>query len=280
MLRILTLALFSALLFTTCDEIAPTLNPDMGGPGGGPGPVDEQPKQVLIEEFTGVRCVNCPAGSEAIERLLSIHGHRLVAVSIHAGFFARPYPESNEDLSTSEGETIQNLLDAPLGYPTAVVNRVKFDAEESRQTGQGNWAGYIQQELVGEPSVRIDLQPTYNSDNRSVNLTVDLYPVENINEDDIRLSVYLIENSVEDSQLTPNGQQDDYIHKHVFRDAITATDGEIISETLAANGLVSRNYSFTLADRFDASKCHVVAFVHLGGNDLQVLQAHEVAIFE
>jgi len=189
-------------------------------------------------------------------------------------------PESNEDLSTDEGEAIQSLVDAPLGYPTAVVNRVKFDAEENRQTAQSTWAGYIQQELVGDPTIRIDLQPVYNSADRSVDLTADLYQVENITDSDVRVSVSSIEHNVEDSQLTPDAQKDDYIHKHVFRDAITATDGDIISEALTANGQVSLDYNFTLADRFNASECHVVAFVHLGGSHLPLLLPHALAIFD
>ncbi|MEO0877637.1 MAG: hypothetical protein AAFY48_23805, partial [Bacteroidota bacterium] len=119
-------ALFILLAFG-CEEVPPILNPGGGNNGGG-GPVSEQKRQVIIEEFTGIRCVNCPAASEAIEALLGVHGERLVAVSIHAGFFASPlYPESDSGLSNSTGTAILDFLDQPNGFPTAVVNRRQFE---------------------------------------------------------------------------------------------------------------------------------------------------------
>lgn len=270
---------FFVLLAFSCDEIPPVLNPDTGGPTG-PGPVDEQMRQVLIEEFTGVRCVNCPAGSQAIEVLEASYGHRLVPISIHAGFFAQPYPESQQNLANSTGASIQSLLGEPIGYPTAVVNRTQFPGETDNQLSQSSWAGYIAEELIGEPSVKIDLQPTYDDASRVLSLDVDLYIEENITSDDVRLSLYVSENNIIDVQETPSGQQNDYVHKHVFRDAITSASGDLLTESLTAGELVSRSFNFTLPDTWNASECHVIGFVHLGGSSSNVLQAHEVAIVE
>ena len=75
--------LLAAAIFalTACDEVPPKVTGSMGG-GVIESPVEDQLRQVIIEEFTGVRCVNCPAGSSAIQDLLAIHGERLVAVSM------------------------------------------------------------------------------------------------------------------------------------------------------------------------------------------------------
>ncbi len=280
MLRYIYLILsFFILLGFSCDEIPPTLNPN-GGNEGMDVPVEDQTRQVLIEEFTGVGCVNCPAGSQAIEALLGIHGHNLVAVSIHAGFFAQPYPESQEDLATDKGNSIQSLLGEPLGYPTAVINRIQFDGESSRQTGQGTWAGYIAQEQLSAPKIKIDLQPTYNETTRELTVDIDLYVEENITEEDVRLSLYLTESNIIDVQLTPAGIQNDYVHKHVFRDAISAASGDLLAESFTAGSVISRSYTYTLDSAWVASECHIVGFVHLGGSTLNVIQAHEVAVVE
>lgn len=270
---------FFVLLAFSCDEIPPILNPS-DGTGSENVPVENQTRQVLVEEFTGVHCVNCPAGSQAIENLLDIHGHNLVAVSIHAGFFAVPYPESQEDLATSTGAAIQSLLNEPLGYPTAVINRVHFDGEDSRQTGQSSWAGYVAQELLNPPQIKIDLQPTYNEATRELTLDVDLYIEENITAEDVRLSIYLTENNIIDVQLTPDSVQVDYVHKHVFRDAISASSGDLLTESLTENSVVSRSYTYTLDNNWVPAECHVIGFVHLGGSTLDVFQAHEVAVIE
>jgi hypothetical protein len=46
--------------------------------------VPEGDKVVLLEEFTGKGCTNCPKGSREIENLLTIFPDNLIAVSIHA----------------------------------------------------------------------------------------------------------------------------------------------------------------------------------------------------
>jgi hypothetical protein len=242
--------------------------------------VEEQQRQVLIEDFTGVRCVNCPAGSEAINALLNIHGERLVAVGIHAGFFARPYDESNEDLSTPTGESILGLLGEPQGYPAAAINRTLFSGEESVFLGQNQWAGYIAEELLTPPSVKIEILPDFNTDDRTLDLTTKLYLQENIDFPDVRLTVYLVETNIIDAQLTPDGLKTDYTHKHVFRDAISAFDGDLLGEDLTANTTISRDFTYTLPDHWNADECSVIAFVHRGGGSKEVLQAHEVKIVE
>ncbi|RME94769.1 MAG: hypothetical protein D6772_14140 [Bacteroidetes bacterium] len=269
------------LLALGCSEIPPVVTPDTGGSGGPGGPLSQQPRQVLIEEFTGIRCVNCPAGSEAIETLLGIHGTQLVAVSIHAGFFSLPpYPESRDTLATATGRSILSLLGSPLGYPTAVVNRKQFDGEENRQIGQSSWPGYIAEELLTPPRIRIGLETSFDSASRQLTVDTDLFPTEDINEPDVRLTVYLIENKVIDSQLTPAGQVNDYEHKHVFREALTPFDGERLTEDLRTDQVVRRSYTFTVPAKYEIENCHVVSFVSLGGSDLEVLQAHEVPVVE
>lgn len=269
------LAIF-LLLSWGCAEIAPVLNPATGG--GGTGVVSEQKRQVLIEEFTGVRCVNCPAGSDAIQALLGVYGEQLVAVSIHAGSFAVPYAESRENLRIPDGTSLLNLVGSPLGYPTAVINRKRFGGEENRQVGQSTWAGYISEELIGDPDVKIDIRPTYNPDTRQLDIATDLYVENNLPFSDVRLTIYVTENNVIDSQLTPQGRNDDYVHKHVFRAAVTAFDGSSLTESLTAGTVITRNFSTTLGENWKPADCHIVAFVHRGGEDITVLQAHEVAV--
>lgn len=273
----LLFALF-LLLGLGCEEVPPVLNP--GGDPNDEVPVEDQKRQVLIEEFTGERCVNCPAGSAAIEALLGVHGQRLVAVSIHAGFFAVPFPESDAQLANSTGESLLTLLDEPNGFPTAVVNRREFDGEESLQVVQAAWAGHISNELLPDPTVKIDLQSEYNDATGEVDIQADLYVVENIDYEDVRLTVYITENNVSDPQTTPNGTDFDYIHKHVFRAAVSAFDGDAINESMPAGSVVNRSFSITLDPSWVPSECHVVGFVHRGGGTQDVIQAHEVAVVE
>lgn len=257
-----------------CDENEPTipcLSCDTTG-----GPNLPQDRVVIIEEFTGVRCVNCPQGSAEIENLLSIHGDRMVAVSIHSGFFANPYPINQYDFRTADGDAVRDLLGIPLGYPSAVVNRKLFDGEDDLQVVQQTWGGYISQQLDEVADVSLNLTSTYNDTDRSLTVNAQGKAFANINEE-VRISILIAESNIMDAQLLPSSSDPDpnYIHKHVFRDMLTNSDGDPFATSLALNDTFEEEYTYTLPDEWEADNCNIIAFVHLAGADLKVLQAAE-----
>ena len=136
MKKIVYLSLLAVVL-GSCTEIPPVV-PALGD------------RKVLVEEFTGVRCVNCPAGASELENLKGIYGERLVIVSIHAGDFSPPFTDSRFDFRTAEGDALEKRLGAPLGYPTAVINRKKFTGQTGLQVGRSQWAGLIAAESNAE----------------------------------------------------------------------------------------------------------------------------------
>lgn len=272
--------LISVLFWSSCEEIPPVLNPNMGGGGNNPTPVENQQRQVLIEEFTGVRCVNCPAGSDAIQTLLGIHGERLVAVSIHAGFFSPPYPENQYDFRTTEGNSLLTYLGEPLGFPTAVVDRKLFNGEQDLQLGQSQWAGFIADDLATPPSVKIGIEPNFNTATRELKVKATFYIQEDIPYPDVHVSVMITESNIVDEQLTPAGKNPNYVHRHVLRGMMTSYDGDLLTEFPAEGVNITRNFTMTLPDAWVAENCHVVVFVHRSGTDKEVYQVHEVKVIE
>lgn len=281
------ITLFFALVVSLtmgCEEIPPVINPSMGGnnPDDPPTSVEEQKKQVLIEEFTGVRCVNCPAGSEAIEALLSTHGEQLVAISIHAGSFSAPYQESAEVFRIDDGINILNYVGEPLGYPTAVIDRKLFDGEFDLQLGRNQWAGFVALQLIEAPKVKLEIQKSFDALTRNVAVVVKAYVEETITGQDIRLSLALTESNIVDLQLTPASSTPDanYKHKHVLRDMISNYDGDPITDPFTEGAVITRNYNFTLSEDFVESNCKLIAYVHLNGENKEVLQAHETRVLD
>jgi thiol-disulfide isomerase/thioredoxin len=110
------LALISLSALMSCHENQPEytlLKPESGD------------RVVVVEEFSGARCPNCPQGTQQLEDLKSLYGDQLIIVTIHAGDFAFKYDESSFDFTTSEGNVLLQMLGNPIGYPSAVINRVK-----------------------------------------------------------------------------------------------------------------------------------------------------------
>jgi hypothetical protein len=274
------LLFLNVLLFNACQEIPPTITPVIeieGCQAADASAVADQGRQVLVEEFTGVRCVNCPAGSEELENLLGQYGEQLVAVSIHAGSFSPPYPESKYDFRTEAGDNILSFLGEPLGYPTAVVNRKKFEGEFDLQLSKSQWAGFIQNELQTPPQVKVHINPDYEADTGLASMDITLFIEENI-EEDIALTVMVLEDGVEDYQETPDGKVSDYEHKHIFRNTITAYNGNLIQEATTAGEVICKSYAYTLDPTWIPENIEIVAFVSQVGGEKDVLQAAKIKL--
>jgi len=80
---------------------------------------------ILLEEFTGHLCVNCPEATIQAHDLKQTYGSKLLLLSIHAGSLAEPSAAPYErNFLTTPGSAIFNQFD-PIGVPTGMVNRTE-----------------------------------------------------------------------------------------------------------------------------------------------------------
>ncbi|MDZ4749214.1 MAG: Omp28-related outer membrane protein [Saprospiraceae bacterium] len=233
---------------------------------------------VLLEEFTGKGCTNCPKGSRELENLLTQFPNNLVAVSLHAGFFANPqfFPLGNYDLRTDEGELLINYLSLPIGYPSGVVNRTPVSGDI--QLGLNQWASAITSAIQVPPAIELSIVRTYDALTRQVVVTVNGIGKE-VLEGEIRLSIMLTESGIVDAQddLEAGGIVLDYVHKHVLRDMLTPSTGANILDGISVGQTFSQTYSKTLEDIWVADDMEIIAFVSLvNGSNFPVLQAATV----
>lgn len=256
------LFIFLVINLNACTEIAPVV-PALGD------------RKVLVEEFTGVRCVNCPAGATELDNLRGIYGDRLVVVSVHSGDFSTPYTDSKFDFRTPEGTTLEKNLGAPLGYPTAVINRKKFTGQTGLQVGRSLWAGLISSETSDASTVNLSFEKTYNATTRTYQMSIKA--VENVKDalKNVVFSAIVTEDNILDNQETPTGKKADYKHRHVFR-GFAANDVAINS-----TGLATANFSFNgvLNQNWVAENCSVVLVLgQKNGDTRAVLQVAETKI--
>lgn len=272
--RILNTFLLVFFLFS-CEEIPPVINPIT------PVEASETTQQILIEEFTGVRCVNCPAGSQAIEDLIRIYGERLVVVSIHSGNFAPPYPESKIDFRMPESEAILDFIGVPIGYPTASINRKIFEGERDLQLeGRNKWAGFVAQELEQTPKIRMEMSSRFNTSTREIQVTVTSTIEAPIESENLRITAMVIENNVRDTQLTPDGIQNDYTHQHVLREVLTNPNGNLINQDFSLGATLQHEFSIVLANEILPEEVKLIAFISNSGTNKEVLQAVQASIIK
>lgn len=230
-----------------------------------------QPRLVLLEEFTGVRCVNCPRAHNTIINLQSTYPGRIVAVGIHTGIFSVPYADRN-DFRIPEGNSLENLLGGAQGYPAGSVNRKKFPDESRIIISDQKWSNYVGGELAGGAPVNISMDRDIDLAALKMSLEVKV-KLNQALEGPLHLTVYLTEDNIVDYQLTPTGVDSSYVHKHVLRKTVTAYNGQnLASSTYEANRVFIYRFIVDLNPAWNLSNCKAVGFVHRIGEVPEALQ--------
>ncbi len=228
-------------------------------------------KKVLLEDYTGVRCVNCPAAAQVALDLQAEYGDRLIVLGVHAGDLSAPLsPTTN--FRTPEGTEWYDYFGFDVN-PIGTVNRISTSG--SYGVNSGSWGAAVAAELEKDPVVDIKLFTTYNPDTRSLNVQVNMRELADIDED-LSLVVCLMEDNVIGKQATPSGVVDDYVHRHVFRTSLNDAWGDIVS--IDANG-ITKQYDALVDEAFDASNCYVIAYVY-SNSDKSILQVEEAKVIE
>lgn len=252
-LPLLSLILTASVL-TSCDNVK---EPDRFIP------VERQEAQkiILIEEFTGQLCTNCPDGHEAIHNLLEAYPEEIVAVSIHPYYTDLAIPDTRPGgLGTLTGEEyFRNAGSPPM--PSAVINR---------QTGALNisdWAAACVRLMAEETPLTLDAHAVLSDDGEHMNIDIDLMSIDNLKG---KLQVWVVQNGIIALQLDHGTYVTDYVHNHVFRTAVNGTWGEDIN--LAPYDETTVSYSQEMAADWVPDNMYVVAFVYNDGGVVQAVQ--------
>ena len=225
-------------------------------------------RAVLIEDFTGQRCVNCPVATDEISRLVEQYGEdAVIAVGIHSGPLGFTGNSKYEGLKTEVGDTYYyhwGVTQQPMG----MVNRVTGPSLYT------TWAGTVRTELERPSTLSLSVENTYDEASRTV--TIDAKAFGTNGTTNGKLQVWLLEDSIVSIQYMPGGGANtDYVHNHVFRATVNGTWGEDV--TVEEGQTTEKKYTYTLPEKWNADKMAVVAFVY---NDSGVQQVTKKSVKE
>lgn len=269
--------LFSLLLGTGCDTIEP---PYTTGPGNGHNGNGDSVRKVLLEEFTGHHCPNCPEASLLAKELQAHYGDRLIIVSVHAGWFARvDDPPFDTDFTTPTGDELNTHFGVSQN-PIGMVNRTPYAG--GVLLSPSAWGEAIEQVIGTSPAVSIALSVEYDAASRQITMETEVEALATT-DTSLYLSLYIKENGIVSAQRTnddsyPSGIIEAYEHNHVLRMGVNGTWGDQLAEAPFLQGdAVQKSYSVTLDQDWDPHNCTVVAFVY-DASTLEVLQAEKHSI--
>lgn len=176
-------------------------------------------RPVLIEDFTGQACVNCPTATATIHELQQTYGEdNVIAVAIHSGPFAHLRSNMGNAFLSDLGTTIGDEYYTHWGIeaqPGVKINR----GAPIYDTNQ--YASAVADELKKTSTVRFDAVEFSNNA-----VLVNLSSSDRVEG---RLQVWIVEDSINAKdpqtkyqQFMPDGsRRQDYVHNHVFRASLT-----------------------------------------------------------
>lgn len=217
-------------------------------------------RKVLIEEFTGQFCPNCPLGHEALDKIKEAYGENAVIVSIHAGELA--YQDPQFGLKTDDGDKYAAAWGIQA-YPSAVVNR-----NGKVSDNRSEWQGEFFKSAIMSPKVKIALNASIKDGKVYVSTSL----TSTANEVNGKLQLWVTEDNITAVQMNDSEYILDYVHNHVYRASVNGIGGESVS---FGNDGITKENSIDLASNWNKENINIVAFVY---DESGVLQAEETKI--
>ena len=204
---------------------------------------EQQNRNVLIEEFTGINCPNCPDGHKVANQISHDNPGRVWAVNIHTGGYA---PTSYPNFNTTDGYTLSTGFGIQ-GYPCAAVNRNGANA-----IFRNEWPSVAAAQLAQAAEVNVGGQVVLNPVTRQATITVEAYYTADSKESTNYLTVVMLQDSIlgpqGGSSYNPSQIVDgQYCHMHILRDVITETWGVQIAPTTATS-LVTKQFVYDIPE--------------------------------
>lgn len=273
MKKLFIAVLTSSCLLAACDKVERPIETPI---------VIESKRKVLLEDYTGQQCGNCPAAAEVAETLKEQYGDKLVVLSVHAGFFARTsgtkFPTSYTTAASVEWD---KTFIGTSGNPNGMVNRKNYK-ENGLVTTQSKWPTTVSLALQDIYFLDLYITPKYNTTSRALNTSVKAKFARKYSNN-TKLSVILAEDSIIGPQTDYREKPDDYVPKYLFRymlrGEINGTWGTALkSAPILYNDSVTVNFNnYTIDPKINIKNAYIIAFA-FDETSKEVLQVEKVKI--
>jgi hypothetical protein len=291
MKNIITLFSF-ILIITSCDVVEGPYEIDTGNIT--PTDTNTYVKKILIEDFTGHTCQNCPSAARELEAIHEVYGDQIIGLALHVSTgFAGPWTGSGKfeyDFRTKWGTEWDNFFNiSNSGLPRGMVNRAGYP--NLHKLGKNEWLAAVITELEKEIDFGISITTNY-TENEGV-ITINTEILNNI-DGDYNLVVCLSESNIINWQKDGAEDVENYEHNHALRSLLSdenlstssnyATADNIektISVNLSTLEQFNINYSQNTAELgngnaggWDASNMTVIAYIY-DNTTQEILQVEE-----
>ena len=238
-------------------------------------------RKVLLEDYTGHTCGNCPAAALVAENLYNQYKGKVVTIAVHAGFFTK----TNSKYPTSYTTTVGNDWDGASGFgvsavgnPNGMVNRKNYENNGLIQK-ESKWPTTVSLALQDKYILGLEIKPSYIETSRMLSTNV-IARFKEPYANDVKLSLVIIEDSIIGPQTDYTKNPDlipNYVFMHMLRDAVNGSWGSDLKKipVLAKDSVNLSFPNFGIKSKFNDKHLYLVAFAY-DATTREVLQVEKV----
>ena len=261
-----------------------------------------EPKNVLLEDVSGVKCVNCPDATIIAKSIMAAFPGRAFTTVLHPNLnslssFVSPITkaghESRFDFRTNDAKEILELCGIPGALPRGFINRRQFADQPNRFIGRTDWYVKCEQEIQGTTPVNIDVTSEFEEAKQEGIAKIKFTYTAAVTTKQY-FSIVLIEDSITDVQEYNDPQtstakyNNEYNHMFVLRDVVTFAQGDPVAKDTATSFVPGRvfekeyKYTMNVSDKIKVNpkNAKLLVFVHEGAPDLNILQVKQIRVKE
>jgi len=250
-------------------------------------------RKIVILDFTGHKCGNCPKGHKAIATLEEKYGEAVVPIAVHCTYYGNTNPNAsphttdtsfNYDFRCEEGiflgggDTDGGYMDLDA-VPAGLIN--SFDPALVNNSTNG-WATDFAKYYSVYPEFSANANIVYADST----ITADIkFTAEVVVSRKLSLVAYVVEDNIIgwqfDYESTPQ-EIGNYVHNHVLRTSLNGVFGENIKadiSQMATGDVIEKSYSKKIRPDWNISNCKVVTFIY-DTDTKEILQAEVFDVAE
>ena len=224
-------------------------------------------KTVLIKDFTGARCVNCPAAAEYAHSLQhQLDEEHIFIMSVHAGYLAQPIG-SFPNFLTEEGTEWYNNHDA---NPLFAVDHVALT--DGNTFNEGQIDAPVTAALEEEQSFEIVVGARYDEADRQLQVSAQAIALNDM-DGQFYITACLVEDNIVGWQTIPGGVDKEYVFRNVFRGTINGAYGEAFEDYhVDSDDTFSFSYSTEINADYNAEECYLMVYIYDKSQGDKILQ--------
>jgi hypothetical protein len=217
-----------------------------------------QVKRVLLEDYTGHTCQNCPAAGAIAHSQEAFYNGKLIVMAVHAGYYAEPGTgEFAIDLRTTAGEQWNTDFQV-VAYPSGMIDRKVFNGHQV--VGSAEWVTDIAGIINQSPDMNMAIKNTYDSTTRKVSSLIYSRFLHAMTGS-FTITVCVTEDNIISAQDSSNVVIHQYNFRDVLRGAVNGTYGEVLTTSADVDLTYLGKFSIPINTAWVAKNCSILAFV-------------------